>query len=129
MRADAVFMDMTKFTGARYNPTTQTVTVRTGSTWLGLQYYLDKLGRSLTAAVGAYNRAVGSLESRVLVSARRLGELEVAPGELPTPEAVTDAPRQLSSAELMDAVADPRADLPDLSGPGADPAPGARRSA
>jgi DNA recombination protein RmuC len=91
--------------------------------------HLDKLGRSLTAAVGAYNRAVGSLESRVLVSARRLGELEVAPGELPTPEAVTDAPRQLSSAELMDAVADPRADLPELSGPGADPAPGARRSA
>ncbi len=91
--------------------------------------HLDKLGRSLTAAVGAYNRAVGSLESRVLVSARRLGELEVAPGDLPTPEAVTDAPRQLSSAELMDAVADPRADLPGLSEPGADPAPGARRSA
>ena len=91
--------------------------------------HLDKLGRSLTAAVGAYNRAVGSLESRVLVSARRLGELEVAPGDLPTPEAVTDAPRQLSSAELMDAVADPRADLPELSEPGADPAPGARRSA
>jgi DNA recombination protein RmuC len=37
--------------------------------------HLNQLGRSLNAAVGHYNQTVGSLESRVLVSARRFGDL------------------------------------------------------
>src|SRR5690606_6909607 len=40
--------------------------------------HLSKLGGSLTAAVTAYNRTVGSLESRVLVSARKLAEAGVS---------------------------------------------------
>jgi DNA recombination protein RmuC len=35
----------------------------------------DKVGDSLTAAVDAYNRSIGTLESRVLVSARKMSEL------------------------------------------------------
>jgi DNA recombination protein RmuC len=64
--------------------------------------HLDKLGRSLTGAVTSYNQTVGSLESRVLVSARRLADLgAVASGtDLPTPEQVEHTTRVLSAPEL-----------------------------
>lgn len=54
--------------------------------------HLDHVGRSLNAAVGHYNQSVGSLESRVLVAARRFSELGVtdpaSDGELGTPRSV-----------------------------------------
>jgi len=55
------------------------------------------LGRRLDSAVDAYNQAIGSLESRVHVSARRMAELGVAQSvpldELPSIEKRTRAPR------------------------------------
>jgi len=68
--------------------------------------HMDKLGRSLTNSVVAYNQAVGSLESRVLVSARRLSELGVVAGELPTPSAAQETTRPLSAPELVTGLAD-----------------------
>jgi DNA recombination protein RmuC len=54
-----------------------------------LSGHLDRVGRSLNSAVGSYNQAMGSLESRVLVSARRFTELSVTDDDLPAPRPVT----------------------------------------
>src|SRR5215472_9201742 len=67
----------------------------------GMGRHLERVGKSLTAAVGAYNQTVGSLESRVLVSARKLAALGVVDGELPAPEAVAETARPLSAPELL----------------------------
>jgi DNA recombination protein RmuC len=67
----------------------------------GLGRHVERVGKSLTAAVGAYNAAVGSLESRVLVSARRLSQLGIVEAELPAPPAVVDTARPLSAPELL----------------------------
>lgn len=45
-----------------------------------LAKHFERLGHSLDASVTAYNAAIGTLESRVLVSARRLRELGAATG-------------------------------------------------
>lgn len=67
--------------------------------------HLDKLGRSLNASVDSYNSAVGTLEGRVLVSARRLAELAVVDprtdGELPEPGQILSTTRTLTSDELV----------------------------
>ncbi|MCW2790928.1 MAG: hypothetical protein JWO76_26 [Nocardioides sp.] len=60
-----------------------------------LSGHLDQVGRSLNAAVGHYNQAVGSLESRVLVSARRFKDLAVTDDELPTPRQVESTSRSV----------------------------------
>lgn len=64
--------------------------------------HIGKLGGALGGAVTAYNKAVGSLESRVLVSARRLAELGVSGGELPAPAQLEIAPRLPQAPELTD---------------------------
>jgi DNA recombination protein RmuC len=64
--------------------------------------HVGKLGSSLSGAVTAYNKAVGSLESRVLVSARKLAEMGVSDDELATPAQIEITPRQPQAPELMD---------------------------
>jgi DNA recombination protein RmuC len=67
----------------------------------GLGRHVDQLGRTLTKAVSAYNQTVGSLESRVLVTARRLNELSVTDSELGPLVPVEEATRPLSAPELV----------------------------
>ena len=67
--------------------------------------HVGKLGGALGTAVTAYNKAVGSLESRVLVSARKLAEMGVSDNELPAPAQVELTPRQPQAPELFDGVA------------------------
>ncbi|MCO8272377.1 DNA recombination protein RmuC [Actinoplanes sp. TRM 88003] len=64
--------------------------------------HVGKLGASLGGAVTAYNKAVGSLESRVLVSARRLAEMGVSDDDIPTPAQLEVAPRQPQAPELLE---------------------------
>ena len=68
--------------------------------------HLARTGRSLTGAVDAYNKAVGSLERTVLPQARRFQELGVGS---------TD--RELPDLDPLDATARP-VQAPELSGPG-----------
>lgn len=73
--------------------------------------HFARLGSSLDAAVTNYNKAIGSLESRVLVTARAFQRLGVTDAGLPAPTPVTQPARALAAAELVDGatVADPTA--------------------
>lgn len=63
--------------------------------------HLDTLRRSLAKSVESYNSAVGSLESRVLPTARKLRELGAASGEeMAVLEPVVTTPRALVAPEL-----------------------------
>jgi len=63
--------------------------------------HFGKLGKSLDAAVESYNKAVATLESRVLTQARRFKDLGVGSGDdIPEPKQVESSPRALASPEL-----------------------------
>jgi len=63
--------------------------------------HLTKLGRALGTAASAYNETVGSMERRVLVSARRLADLGVVDGDLDGAPPVEAALSMVSAPELL----------------------------
>ncbi len=68
------------------------------ATWLE---HFSKVGKGLSSAVTGYNSAVGSLESRVLVSARKFQELGGSTTrDLPEAEVVDQAVRDLQAEEV-----------------------------
>ena len=62
--------------------------------------HFARIGSSLDAAVGNYNKAVGSFESRVLVTARQFGELGAGDAPLVPPTLLHTTTRPLSAPEL-----------------------------
>jgi DNA recombination protein RmuC len=61
-----------------------------------------KLGRTLHRAVEDYNALVGTLEHRVLVTARRMSDLDLATAPLAEATPLDISPRPLTATELLD---------------------------
>jgi DNA recombination protein RmuC len=77
--------------------------------------HFAKVGRSLDTAVGAYNEALGSLEKRLLVTARKFPEHGVSAPEIADSPQIERTPLTLSAPETPgrtndDVIALPRAD-------------------
>jgi len=75
--------------------------------------HATRMGASLQKSVESYNALVGALESRVMVTARKMHELGLAQTPLPEAEPVETAPRPLSATELIAAL-DPEVARPEL---------------
>ena len=65
--------------------------------------YLQSLGKALDNSVAAYNRVIGSLEGRVMVTARRFEELRIVEGHLKPLAPVEGSSRPLKRPELLEA--------------------------
>ncbi|MCR9130030.1 MAG: DNA recombination protein RmuC [Alphaproteobacteria bacterium] len=61
--------------------------------------HLGRVGSGLRSATGNYNKAVASLEGRVLVSARKMAELNGQTKALEGPDQVDETPRALAAPE------------------------------
>ncbi len=60
--------------------------------------HLEKVGKGIETALGAYNKAVGTIDTRVLVSARKLKELQGANADdMDAPPMIETAVRPLSA--------------------------------
>jgi DNA recombination protein RmuC len=64
--------------------------------------HLNTLGRSLDRSVKAYNDTVGSMEGRVMVTARKFHTLKVVESPLVELKAAEQSTRPLGSPELVE---------------------------
>jgi DNA recombination protein RmuC len=63
--------------------------------------HAGKLGRDLHRVVEDYNALLGTLERRVLVTARRMQELHLVDSDLPVQSPLSESPRPLTASELL----------------------------
>lgn len=64
--------------------------------------HFDKLGRSINSTVSNYNKAVGTLESRVMVTARKFKDLQVSEKDLTQLSAIEGNTRDVVVPEMLD---------------------------
>jgi DNA recombination protein RmuC len=64
--------------------------------------HLNTLGKSLDRSIKAYNDTIGSMESRVMVTARKFQTLKVVETRLVELKAAEQATRPLGSPELVE---------------------------
>jgi len=64
---------------------------------------MGKVGKGLQKSVEAYNSAIGSLEGRLLPSARRMQSLRISDEQIATPAPIEQHPRPITRAELLPA--------------------------
>jgi DNA recombination protein RmuC len=74
--------------------------------------HLARVGKSLDAASKAYNATVASMETRVLVSARKFGEMQHISAELPEVERVESDIRLIAAPDLVAGADDEPDDSP-----------------
>jgi DNA recombination protein RmuC len=80
--------------------------------------HFGKVGLNLDRAIGAYNDAVGSLETRVLPAARRFQELDVTTVDtIEEVKPVEKSPRALQAAEFIDSNVETKAVTPPSAPP------------
>src|SRR5699024_6448150 len=78
--------------------------------------HLGKVGRSLDSSVAAFNEAVGSLQSRVMVTARKFEELGLSGTGLDEVEQLTQRARTLDDAQIADLAGGAQASPPQRRG-------------
>ncbi len=71
--------------------------------------HLHRMGTTLRRTVETYNALVGTLESRVLVTARRMQDVGLADSSVSQTKPLESVPRPLTAAELLDVVTTPQA--------------------
>lgn len=65
--------------------------------------HMAKLGRDIGSVVSSYNKTVGTVERRILPSARKFNDLQASTREaLPTLTSVNQSPRDLQAPELIE---------------------------
>ena len=72
--------------------------------------HFDKLGRSINSTVGNFNKAVGTLESRVMVTARKFKDLDVTEKDLTQLTTVDTNTRDVVVPEMLEYTS-PRTEL------------------